>query len=187
MPSVALSDWQNDRLARLLEIENQCSASMSLTPPNLILIDENLRGYALALSAHFQGYCRDLYAESTQIVVSRIRPSLQLLIQDQFAAHCRLDQGNPTIDNVALDFDRFGFSLRTELSINPANATGRQHLSDLIKWRNVAAHQGRVHPSGIALTLANLQLWRSSLDGLAAALDGIMYNKLRQILRRKPW
>jgi len=48
------------------------------------LCEENLRGAIMLLSAHFQGFCRDLYTESVQIIVSRVRASLQILIQDQF-------------------------------------------------------------------------------------------------------
>jgi hypothetical protein len=157
MPSVALSDWQNDRMPRLQEIEKQCAASMALAPSNPLLVDENLRGHVVLLSAHFQGYCRDIYTHASQIVVSKARQSLQGLFQTQFAAHCFLDRGNATIDNISKDFARFGVALRVELAKDPFNAFRIQHLSALNQWRNVAAHQGTVQPPGIALTFANLQ------------------------------
>lgn len=52
--------WQNDRMHRLGEVDAQCAASLALAPPQPNLVEENLRGYVLLLSAHFQGFCRDL-------------------------------------------------------------------------------------------------------------------------------
>jgi hypothetical protein len=103
-----------------------------------------------------------------------VRPRLQLLIQDQFTAHRVLDHGNPNADNIARNFNRFGFDLKRELDADPANTPRRQHLAVLNQWRNVAAHQGTTLPPGGPLTLASVQAWRSSCDGLAASLDGIV-------------
>ena len=122
MTSVSLLHWQNDRMPRLTEIDAQCAASLAAVPANAYLIDENLRGYVVSLSAHFQGFCRDLYSEAAQLIASRVRPRFQWLFQSQFSAHCALDHGNPNTDNIAKDFDRFGFDLRAEINADPANA-----------------------------------------------------------------
>jgi hypothetical protein len=154
--------------------------------PNVQLIDESLRGYVLLLSAHFQGFARDLYTECTEIIVSRVRASLQALIQAQFTARRKLDYGNPNLKNLRDDFERFGFILDLA-GADPANALRLQDLAELNRWRNVAAHQGIASPLGVPLMLASIQTWRDSCDGLAASLDAIMYNQLRKILRRTPW
>jgi hypothetical protein len=187
MPSTSLRQWQNDRMPRLAEVDKQCATSVAAIPPNIHLIDENLRGYVVLLSAHFQGFCRDLYTEGAQVIASRIRSTLRLLIQDQFSAHRKLDHGNPNMDNVAKDFDRFGFDLRTKVNTDPANMPRQRHLATLNQWRNVAAHQGLPTAAAGPLTLPLLQTWRNSCDGLATSLDDIMYNQLRRILRRAPW
>lgn len=187
MPSASLLRWRTDRMPSLAEIDTQCAASLALAPPNPRLAEENLRGYVVLLSAHFQGFSRDLHSEAAQVIVSKIRPSLQMLIQAHFAAHRALDHGNPNAENLAKDFDRFGFDLKAELAANPANALRLQHLAALNKWRNVAAHQSTTLPPGIPLTRAALQTWRVACDELTVALDGIMYNKLRKRLRRRPW
>jgi hypothetical protein len=145
-------------------------------PPNPLLVDENLRGYALLLSAHFQGFCRDLYTECAQMIVLKIRATLQPLIQSQFTAHRRLDHGNPTLETIRADFERFGLKLDLP-AVDPANPGRLTHLDRLNKWRNVAAHSGTV-PAGIPLDLPSLRDWRASCDGLAASLDAIMYNHL---------
>jgi hypothetical protein len=112
MPSTSLRHWQNDRMPRLRAIDAQCASSLALAPPNPNLVEENLRGYIVLLSAHFQGFCRDLYTESAQVIAAKVRPSLQVLIQAQFTAHCALDRGNPNHHNLKGDFRRFGFSPR---------------------------------------------------------------------------
>jgi hypothetical protein len=171
-------------MPRLQQVDLQCAASLAAVPPNAHLIEENLRGYAVLLSAHFQGFCRDLYTEAAQVIVSKVRRSLQLLIQDQFTAHRKLDHGNPTHDHLKEDFKRFGFTL--DLALDPANVPRLKHLSDLNKCRNAAAHQETV-PAGIRLDLPSLQAWARSCDGLATSLDALLYNHLRKILKRPPW
>jgi len=185
MPSGALESWLTDRIPRLTEIDTQCAASMALVPPNPHLQEENLRGYLLLLSAHFQGFCRDLYAESSQVVVSRVRTSLQFLIQSQFTDHYALAHGNPNLQNLRKDFERFDFTLHLAVA-DPGNPVRLQHLNELNRWRNIAAHHGVVPSTGLP-SLADLRAWKDSCDGLAASLDGIMYNQLRKILRRAPW
>src|SRR5688572_16402633 len=103
MPSASLHRWTKDRLPRLGNIDAQCAGCIAAVPPNPGLIDENLRAYVVLLSAHFQGFCRDLYTEATQIIVSKVRPTLQILIQAQFSAQCALDRGNPNLDNLKKD------------------------------------------------------------------------------------
>jgi hypothetical protein len=186
MPSASLQQWRNDRLPRLRQVDLQCAASLAARPVNAHQIDENLRGYVVLLSAHFQGFGRDLSTEAVQVIAARVRPSLQLLIQAQFLAHRSLDRGNPSIENLQKDFNRFGFQLRPLLDADPANAPRLRDLAALNRWRNVAAHQGTI-PAGGALALPSLRAWRDSCDGLATVLDAILYNQLRRVLRRAPW
>jgi len=173
-------------MPRLGEVDAQCLASAALAPPQPNLVEENLRGYVLLLSAHFQGFCRDLYTECTQIVASRVRQALQPLIESQFTAHLRLDHGNPNVQTLKADFGRFGFDLELANAdaVNPARL---RELAVLNRWRNVAAHHGTIPAGAPPLHLGALQAWRSSCDGLAVSLDDVMYNQLRKLLKRKPW
>jgi hypothetical protein len=186
-PSASLVRWQTDRMPSLKEFDVQCATSLALAPPNPRLAEENLRGYVVVLSAHFQGFARDLHSEAAQVIASKVRPSLQALIQTHFSAHRALDHGNPNVENIAKDFDRFGLNLKVELATDPANALRLQHLTAMNKWRNVAAHHSTKLPPGIPLTLASVQTWRVACDELTATLDAILYNKLQRTLRRKPW
>jgi hypothetical protein len=185
MPSASLQHWRNDRIPRLNAIDAQCAASLLLAPPDRLLHEENVRGYIVLLSAHFQGFCRDLYTESALVVANRIRASLRVLVQDQFTAHRAIDKGNPNLQNLRKDFERFGFTLDLA-TVDPANPARLRHLNELNRWRNIAAHHGTVPPPGLPSS-TDLRVWRDACDGLAAELDRIMYNELRRILRRAPW
>ena len=187
MPSVSLQRWHNDRLPRLVAIHWQCHHCLAAVPANPQLADENLRGYVVLLSAHFQAFCRELYTECAQIIASKVRPSLQLLIQTQFSANRSLNHGNPNTENIAKDFNRFGLDINKELDADPANTLRRQYLATLNKWRNVAAHQSTPTPAAGPLSLPLLQTWRGACDGLAISIEAIMYNQLRRTLRRAPW
>lgn len=189
MPSASLTRWQNDRMPRLAEVEAHCAAVLTLVPPNPTFLDETLRGFVLHLSAHFQGFCRDLYTECAQIWIAAIPVGFQATAQAQFFAQLALEKGNPTYDNIKRDFNRFGFpfNLLSAHSTSPQRITDLGHLND---WRNKAAHQSTQPLGGgvpIALTLPLVRSWRTSCDGLAASLDAIMYAELLAILGISPW
>ena len=185
MPSASLDLWVNERIPSLDQVDAQCAASQALVPANPRLVDENIRGFILLLSAHFQGYCRDLYTECAQTISSRMSVSLEVLVQQQFTANLALDHGNPNVENIKKDFHRFGFALDMAAR-DAANHARLVDLKELNRWRNIAAHHGTVPPAGIPL-LATVQRWKTSCDGLATSLDEIMYDEFRKILRRKPW
>jgi len=184
MPSASLAKWSGVRMAALNEVDVQCAACLAAPAPNLTLLDENLRAYVLLLSAHFQGFCRDLYTECSQFVGGNVRSGIQFLIQQLLTNETALDHGNPK--NIKADFSRFGFVLDLQ-GVDPANASRISHLGNLNAWRNAAAHHSDP-PKNIILNLANIRVWKNSCSGLAASLDRIMYNQLRTLIKSpKPW
>jgi hypothetical protein len=186
MPSASLILWSNTRLPSLAEIDAQCAAIVAAAIPSPSLIDENLRAYVLLLSAHFQGFCRDLYTECSQFISDNVRVGIQFLIQQFFTNKIALDHGNPNLDNMNTDFSRFGFSLDLK-GRDPANEVHISHLGHLNKWRNAAAHHGNP-PKGIPLNIASIRTWKTSCSGLATSLDGILYNQLRTLIHSpRPW
>jgi hypothetical protein len=185
MPSASWHHWQDERLPRLNEVGAQLAATLGSVPARPRLTEENLRGYIVLLSAHFQGFCRDLYTESALSIAIRVRPSLRLLIQAQFTTSCALDHGNPNLQNIKKDFERLGFAMDLGAA-DPGNAARLRDLSELNKWRNIVAHHGPVPPAGLP-GYADLQAWTRSCNDLAGSLDGMMYDALRRILRRAPW
>ncbi len=186
MPSASLLRWQKDRMLRLGEVGSQCALAAALVPPNALLAEELLRGYAMLLSGHFQGLCRDLYTECVQVFASRVPPPFQAATQSQFSAELRLSTNNPTVETIRTDVQRFGFVL--DFHAIPANGPRVTHLGHLNKWRNAIAHQKATAPTGIPpLTLVSVEDWRASCDGLAVWLDGIMQHEVHQVLGTSPW
>lgn len=186
MPSHTLRRWQNDRLPRLNAYSAQVAATFALIPVP-VLAEENLRGFVALLSAHFQGFCRDLYTEATQLIATAAPAGLRRAIQSQSAAQIKLDSGNPNLQNLRADFDRFGFDLKAVLDANAANVVRLDHLAQLNKWRNYVVHHGVTAPAGPPLALPLVQTWRNSCNDLASELDGIMYNELMLALGTPPW
>jgi hypothetical protein len=185
MPSVSLQLWLTDRMLSLQEIDTQFATSLALAPPNPRLSEENLRGFIVLLSAHFQGFCRDLYTECAQIVAATLPFSVQVVAQTQFTASLALDRGNPNRNSIQRDFDRFGIPLDLN-GADPANHARLIDLGNLNEWRNIVAHHNAVPPGGVP-SRADLQRWWNSCNGLATSLDGIMYHQLQRILGNAPW
>lgn len=96
MPSKALLEWRNVRLPRLVDVDTRCAATLALVPPPG-LADENLRGYVVLLSAHLQGYCRDLHTECVQRLALAGPPSIQPIIQALGVAARELDRREPAV------------------------------------------------------------------------------------------
>ena len=156
MPSAALANWQADRMIRLGHTEAHCVALLApaggptdaaggpLISPAVAspIAQESLQGYVMLLSGHFQGFCRDLYTECTQIIATAVPPGLELTVQAQCAAELKLNTGNPTAENIRKDFERFGFLLGLDGG-HPIRVT---HLGHLNYWRNASAHQKATPP-----------------------------------------
>jgi hypothetical protein len=189
VPSASFTRWQNDRMPRLNEVDAHCAAVLALVPPKPTFLDETLRGFVLHLSAQFQGFCRDLYTECSQIWIAAIPVGLKATAQAQFSAHLALEKGNPSHDNIKKDFNRFGFLLNLQAAhpLRPQRVTDLGHLNE---WRNKAAHQGTQPLGGgvpTVLSLPVVQGWRTACDGLATSLDIIMHAELLRIMSVAPW
>jgi hypothetical protein len=118
-----------------------------------------------------------------------VSAGLRATIQAQFAAELKLNTGNPTLENIRKDYERFGFLLNLA-GADPANPLRITHLGHLNYWRNAVAHQKATPPpAGVpgVLHLADVQTWRASCDRLAASLDHIMHDELLRILGVAPW
>lgn len=185
MPSSSLTLWRTDRRPRLRAISDQCLAVGRASPTDPRLEDENIRGYLLLLSAHFQGFCRDLYTECAQVIVSGVGFPVRSIFQDELASNRKLDRGNPNLENLRRDFDRLGSPLDLA-GADPANPVRLADLANLNRWRNIAAHHGVV-PMGGPPTRAMVETWEISCDGLATSLDRIMYDQIAKVHGSPPW
>jgi hypothetical protein len=181
-----LQEWDTTRRAKLAKIEAQCVWAAGLVPADPEMAAEHLRAYVTLLSAHFQGFCRDLYTEASLKVIDRInRVGLRPIVQAQFAAGLRIEKGNPTLDALDEDFNRFGISsVRQAVGVGPEADTHKGRLKAMGGCRNKCAHGVPDIPD---LSLANIQGWRSSCDWLAVRLNAAVYDTLRVAFRAAPW
>lgn len=196
MPSHALIRWQTDRLARLNRIEAQNVAVNAALPPDPALIDENLRGFVLLLSAHFQGFCRDLHTECIQAASNAVPAPMLLMFQTLCEQGRELARANAKYSSIKSDFERFDFDLTSALTADPALpmatlATNQAHITrvdHLNAWRNYAAHHNPLPPpAGGPFALPTVLIWKDSCNGLATELDRVMYNRLMTLTGAAPW
>jgi hypothetical protein len=80
-----------------------------------------LRGYVVLLAAHFEGFSRDLHTGCAQIIASKVRPSLQMLVQSQFLARRELDRANANFNTIVTDFNRLGLAMKPALDGLPGS------------------------------------------------------------------
>jgi hypothetical protein len=196
MPSNSLLAWRTDRRPRLDLIEAQNLALAATPSPDPRAIDENLRGFVMLLSAHFQGFCRDLHTECVQAVTGALPAAFQPLVQALCVADRKLDGGNPRYAALKGDFERFRFDLTAALTQDPAlppavraaNAGHITRVDHLNAWRNYVAHHNPTPPvQGGPLTPAAARLWTDSCDGLASELDRVMYDRILALTGGPPW
>ncbi len=188
MPSIALTRWRTIRLPRLAELEAQVRAVRAAKPVKKAAAEEIARAYVLMLSGHFQGFCRELYSEAADALVSQLekaRKGLAAVFKLQVAAQLKLDHGNPTWENIRFDFERFGLDLRVEFNSVPRAGALLQSLSQMNRTRNAVAHDDRDVADVVPITDAIA--WRDTCSALVEVLEGAVFRKLKQVLRAAPW
>jgi len=142
MSSHSLQRWQSVRTAEMDELENAHRSVGGLGRGRRYATRQINHAYAVLISSHFQGFCRDLHTESSRIIVAAIRPlNLQPLAEQEYLRNRRLDRGNPSPGNIGADFSRLGVTLWPELyGLNLRHQQRRLALEELNEWRNAIAH-----------------------------------------------
>ena len=192
MPSVALLTWQGSRAVSLDEIENAHRSVGGSGPGRRTATQQINQAYAVLLSSHFQGFCRDLHSECVDFIVPFITPvSLRATCSLEWNWNRKLDHGNPNPGNIASDFNRLGVSLWPDAyGLDARNRQRRVLLEELNEWRNAIAHQDfdPVRLGGtVTLRLAQVRTWRTACTSLAGAFDAVMSNYLGRMCGAVPW
>jgi hypothetical protein len=191
MASKSLIQWNGERVDALDEIENAHVMVGGTERGRRYATQQINYAYAALLSSHFQGYCRDLHAESIDHIVAKVPPQLKELLRAEFILNRSLDRGNPHPGAIGSDFNRLGVDVWTDVyGLDARNERRRELLQELIDWRNAIAHQdfNAVAPGGNpTLHLASVRSWRSALTVLARCLDQAMSNHLRALFGSVPW
>lgn len=192
MPSTALQEWLTARSARLDEIEAAHRSVGGSGPGRRHATQQINQGYAVLLSAEFQGFCRDFHSECVDHLVSAIRlPGLRRTVRDEFLLHRKLASGNPNPGNIGADFNRLGldFWLHVEAA-DVRNAHRKILLGELCEWRNAIAHQDfdrARFASSSSVHLRQVRAWRNACNGLALSFDNVLAIYLRSINGILPW
>ncbi len=189
MPSNSLRLWRTARCRQLDEVE-QAHQSVGGTGPGRRSATLQLNySYALLLSAHFQGFCRDLHTEVADLLSARLSPPwFPRIARELFLSARRLDAGNPNPGNIGSDFNRFGLDFWNEVNtLRTTNPARRQRLEELNAWRNAIAHHDFSRVGGQTLRIAQVRRWRASCDRLAASFDRVLFLYIRRETGSRPW
>lgn len=149
------------------------------------------QAYAVLLSSHFQGFCRDLHSECVDHLVRLVLPvGLHTVLRAQFVFARKLNQGNPNPGNIGTDFNRLVPSFWNEVQREDARKETRHaKLVELNEWRNAIAHQdfdpGKLKSA--TLTLRAIKGWRSACNGLAVSFDRVMARHIASVIGTSPW
>jgi hypothetical protein len=192
MPSNSYNFWSSTRADSLDEIENAHRSVGGSGPGRRMATQQINQAYAILLSSQFQGFCRDLHAESVDHFVRGVNPpSVVGVLREEFFVHRRLASGNPTPGNLGADFNRLGLDFWVAvLAADARTAQRREQLEELNAWRNAIAHQdfdpGRLG-GRTRLQLREVRAWRTACDGLAQTFDGVMRAHIQTLLGIYPW
>jgi hypothetical protein len=187
MPSRSLQHWEHQRCRDLDELEKAHRSLGGNLRGRRYATQQVNHGYLLLLSSQFQGFCRDLHSECIDFLVTQITPlSVRVILREAWATARKLDKGNPSPENLQLDFERLGFDLQG--SIFEAKRKARLHM--LNHWRNAIAHQD-FDPAKLGgktkLGLAEVREFRKLCNGLAEMMDACAQSHLRTITGKQPW
>lgn len=185
MPSNSWIRWNTERAAALDQIENAHMSVGGSGPGRRFAVEQINHAYAILLSSQFQGFCRDLHAESVDHFVAPLPANLRMIHYPQFRWGRMLDRGNPNPGNIGTDFNRFGLSFwQRVMAHDPRNVRGQAMLERLSHWRNAIAHQDfdLVRLGGNTLHLATVRTWRRALNRLARSFDDVMQSYLQVVL-----
>ncbi|WP_152552247.1 hypothetical protein [Actinokineospora spheciospongiae] len=193
MKSNALTVWREERSRRLDRLVAAHHRMLDAEAMDEWGADELSHAVLLRLAAEFQGFCRDLLDACVEVVFAAAGIADRGL-ENVFRSHNvlrgrRLDSGNATKDNIAIDFLRCGLEVWVELGTHfPHQVRGWISTVNLLNQaRNGIAHDveaklNLLRRDGHSLSLATALEWRFSLDELAEAMDTVCSTYLRTLL-----
>jgi hypothetical protein len=190
MPSRALQEWRtNQRLDPYL-----AGRRLSPTGPEMrqFLVDACI----VFLAAHFQRYCRGVYAEAAEFLAQQVHAGGSTKAVDSaLMDNTRLGRSNAQAQVLEADFKRLGLDLWAALKArDPRNEDRKKHLARLHVWRNAIAHQSFQLSPGQAAMMAGfprnariLRTWRRSCSALVDDIDTAVMQHLVNLAGKRPW
>lgn len=207
VPSAALARWAGDRRAEIERARTAARLAPRRTPDEQATADLALASYLRVCCSEFQAFCADLFDDALEQLrrylksaapngTPRVGDAMTDLLLTTLGAQRRLSSGNPTLNNLASDFDRLGVSLRGDALVRSGPATGAdlQALDkELLVTRNQIMH-GEARMGSVAVGLpprrigeSQIDRWRASLGRIAITLDRVVASDLTTPLGSRPW
>jgi hypothetical protein len=149
------------------------------------------QAYAVLLTSHSQGFCRDLHSECIDRLVAAVTPvGLQVMLRQTLRLNRKLDTGNPNPGNIGSDFGRFDLAIWNDVrNLDARNESRQIHLESLNLWRNAIAHQdfdpAILGPAPLRLKL--VRAWRQACHHLAVAFDEVVRRHIQSQVGLTPW
>ena len=196
MPSSALDHWRSTASGRLDELETVHSNFSGKGPGRKWGTNQLNRALFLALSAQFQGFCRDLHDLAVAEHVGHATAAQAPVLQTLLTQGRKLDTGNPRPGALGADFSSLGFAFIPALkSASPVTADQLDRLEHLMNFRNAVVHGNEaaitafaVHPLPIKTTKKSYREYRKTLDNLATTMDDVVASNLSSLLGYPaPW
>ncbi|MBA4017784.1 MAG: hypothetical protein C0483_11470 [Pirellula sp.] len=150
------------------------------------------QAYTMVLSSQFQGFCRDLHSECTDIFVNSVTPaSVRIGLRVELLKGRKLETGNPNPGNIGNDFNRLGLTLWDSMVALDAGTTARKATLELMNvWRNAIGHQDfdkQELNNRTTLSLPTVNSFRLACEGLATTMDNVMRAHLQALFAVAPW
>jgi hypothetical protein len=208
--SNALEKWAAERSAALDSLEDVHGKVTGRQRGRQRATEHLNRALFVALSAEFQGFCRDLHedaaihitasislapqnAKIAPVVLSALVRERSLSLSAKSRKERRLDTGNANVDALATDYSMLGIDLWADLTKKyPARTPKwKANLDSLNEVRNGVAHSDAAKLVSAhreyGLTLRTFRGWRSSLNGAVHAMDRVVRAYLLDLTGSEPW
>lgn len=206
--SDALVKWRTERLLALDSLETVHGKVTGKQRGRQRATEHLNRAMFVALSAEFQGFCRDLHedaaihiAESLSLDPTKVQIAqvvLDALVRERSSLkksekERRLDKGNADVSALATDFSVLGMDLWSDMekAYPHKTKTWMKTVGDLNQVRNGVAHSDAPKLAKAqkdhGLTLRTFKRWRSSLNTATSALDRVVAAYLLDLTGSEPW
>lgn len=192
MASSALARWQDTRAAELDGFDAVQRALRRAAAPRTATIQQVNRAWAVLLSSHFQGFCRDLHTEALDRLLEVTRPEKwQWALRRSILSNRALDRGNPHTGAIGHDFNGLGMAFWELVdAADKRNRRRRDLLDELTRWRNAIAHQD-FDPATLGgretVTIGMVRSWRTACNVLATSFDLVVGRYVATITNKAPW
>lgn len=198
MPSTAFQTWATERLGRLDQLAGAHTLVSRPAPGKRVRAEAVNWSLVVILSAEFQGYFRDLHAESAEHVAGRVAAGNQAyftLLRNGLTAERGLDAANPRHDIVKDSFIRLGvLDLWKDIDVLVPRSSPlwRKQLVRLNMARNGVAHNdteklAKLEHDGFPLHLRTIRSWRAACEGIVRNADKVVGRRLAQTTGARPW